>query len=100
ENDNSVDYDGRAQDQQVSISIRYFNPKAHAELYLEYGRRDHSYDWRDFILNPEHARAYLFGFSKLIKSDQKNTYYQIRGEIVHQQEAVNRYIRYEILNSY
>lgn len=100
ENENSVDYDSKAQDQQVSLNIRYFNPKANIELYAEYGRRDHSYDWRDFILNPEHARAYLVGFSKLIKTGRENVYYQVKGEIVQQKESVNRYIRYEFLNSF
>ncbi len=99
-NENSVEYDGKGQDQQVAISLRYFSPKANFDLYAEYGRRDHSYDWRDFILNPEHARAYLLGFTKLIKTGKKNVFYQARGEIVHQQESVNRYIRYEFLNTF
>ncbi|REG91493.1 capsule assembly Wzi family protein [Algoriphagus antarcticus] len=99
-NENSVEYDGNEQDQQAALSIRYFNSKANVELYAEYGRRDHSYDWREFILNPEHARAYLFGFSKFIKTSKENVFYQVRGEIVHQQESINRYIRYEFLNSF
>ena len=99
-NENSVEYDGKGQDQQVALSIRYFSSKANFDLYAEYGRRDHSYDWRDFILSPEHARAYLLGFTKLIKTGKKNVFYQASGEIVHQQESVNRYIRYEFLNTF
>ncbi|MBN3583036.1 hypothetical protein JYB64_11620 [Algoriphagus aestuarii] len=99
-NDNSVIYDGKGQDQQVALSIRYFNSNANFEIYAEYGKRDHSYNWREFILNPEHARAYLLGFSKIVKTQKQKEYYQIRAEIVHQQESVNRYIRYEFLNSF
>ncbi|PZX47688.1 capsule assembly protein Wzi [Algoriphagus chordae] len=98
-NDNSVDYDAKAQDQQVSFFLRYYNSKGNFEIYAEYGKQDHSYDWRDFILSPEHARAYLLGFSKLFKSGKQGEYFQLRGEIVQQAESVNRYIRYADLNT-
>lgn len=94
ENGNSVAYDTLAQDQQVSAFFRYVNTKAKFEIYAEFGRRDHSFDWREFILNPEHARAYLIGFSKLFQTGITEKFIQIRGEIIHQQESVNRYIRY------
>ncbi len=37
----------------------------HAEFYFEYGRDDLSHNVRDFILEPEYARAYIIGFRKL-----------------------------------
>lgn len=94
ENGNSITYDGRGQDQQVSLSMRYVVPKANFEIYAEYGRRDHAYNWRDFILNPDHARAYLFGFQKLFPIPERNSFLQVRGEMTQQQESVNRYVRY------
>jgi len=94
QNDNSVIYDGQRQDQQVSIFFRHFNPKSNFEVYAEFGKRDHIFNWRDFLMNPDHARAYLMGFSKLIKTEKKNVFYQIRAEIVQQKESINRYIRY------
>ncbi|UZD23041.1 capsule assembly Wzi family protein [Algoriphagus halophytocola] len=94
ENGNSVIYDSNGQDQQVTVSFRYLVPKGQFEIYGEFGRRDHSYDWRDFILNPEHARAYLFGFQKVFGLSEKDEYIQVRGELTHQQESVNRYARY------
>ncbi len=94
EDGNTVDYDGKAQDQQVSVFGRYLIPKAKAELYFEYGRRDHAYNWREFILNPEHARAYLLGFSKLFTLPNQDKLIQVRGEMTQQQESINRYIRY------
>lgn len=95
---NTVVYDMQAQDQQVAIFLRYFNAKGNFEVYAEYGRRDHSLNWREFILNPEHARAYLMGFSKLFKTADQEVFFQVRGELVQQAESVNRYIRYEFLN--
>ncbi len=52
-------------DQLLSSFIRWVLPKEHAEIYFEYGREDHSYNFRDFILEPDYARAYIFGFRKL-----------------------------------
>lgn len=98
-NDNSVVYDSKGQDQQVSFFLRYYNSKGNFEAYAEYGKQDHSYDWREFILNPEHARAYLLGFSKLFKTGKQGAFFQVRGEIVQQAESVNRYLRYADLNS-
>lgn len=93
-NGNSVSYDSKGQDQQVVVSFRYLVPSAIFEIYGEYGRRDHAFNWREFILNPEHARAYLIGFQKLIALNKLADYLQIRAEYTHQQESVNRYIRY------
>lgn len=94
DNGNTVIFDSKGQDQQVSVSFRYLVPKAQFEVYGEFGRRDHAFNWREFILNPEHARAYLFGFQKLFALARPDTYIQVRGEVTHQQESVNRYIRY------
>jgi hypothetical protein len=94
---NSVIYDQQAQDQQVSVFFRFKSVKGKFEVYSEFGKRDHNFNWREFILNPEHARAYLMGFQKLIQLPQSGKFLQIRGEIIHQQESVNRFIRYEQL---
>jgi hypothetical protein len=94
ENGNSVEYDDRAQSQQISIFGRYKITKAKAEVYFQFGRRDHALNWREFILNPEHARAYQVGFLKIATLPSTKKLLQIRGEITHQQESVNRFLRY------
>uniref|UniRef100_UPI004047181B capsule assembly Wzi family protein n=1 Tax=Algoriphagus sp. TaxID=1872435 RepID=UPI004047181B len=93
-NGNSVVYDDRRQSQQISIFGRFKMTKARAELYFQFGRRDHALNWREFFLNPEHARAYQVGFLKLTNFLNSDKLLQIRGEITHQQESVNRYLRY------
>uniref|UniRef100_UPI004048E603 capsule assembly Wzi family protein n=1 Tax=Algoriphagus sp. TaxID=1872435 RepID=UPI004048E603 len=93
-NGNSVEYDDRAQSQQISIFGRYKMSKAKAEVYFQFGRRDHALNWREFMLNPEHARAYQVGFIKLFDLPSTTKKLQIRGEITNQQESVNRYLRY------
>jgi hypothetical protein len=94
ENGNSVAYDGNGRSQQFVIYGKYSIKKAKADVYFEYGRRDHALNWREYILNPEHARAYIFGFLKLVDLKSSGKFLQFRGEITHQQESINRIIRY------
>ncbi|MCS4433110.1 capsule assembly Wzi family protein [Aquiflexum gelatinilyticum] len=91
---NPTQIDDEARDQQATIFGRFYNVNAKFEIYFEYGRRDHAFNWREFLINPEHARAYLIGFKKLVALRKNNKFLQLRGEITHQQESVNRYIRY------
>jgi hypothetical protein len=89
----STEYDDRLQSQQLTGFARIVIPKAKAEVYFEYGRRDHAVDWREFLLNPEHARAYILGFKKLI-SLPSQAFLQVNGEILQQQESINILTRY------
>ena len=94
EDGHTVDYDSRGQDQQVAMFGRYVLPQAKAEFYFEYGRRDHALNWREFTLNPDHARAYILGFGKLFALPATEKLIQVRAEMTQQQESVNRYVRY------
>ncbi|WP_234862470.1 capsule assembly Wzi family protein [Mariniradius sediminis] len=94
EDGNSVEFDSDGADQQISVTFRWVVPASHFEFYGEFGRRDHALNWREFILNPEHARAYMMGFMKLFPLNKPSRFLQVRGEMTHQQESVNRYVRY------
>jgi hypothetical protein len=94
ESGNSVEYDGRGQSQQIAVFGRIEFIKSKAEIYFQFGRRDHALNWREFTLNPEHARAYQLGFLKIHALPKTTKYLQVRGEITHQQESVNRILRY------
>ncbi len=83
--------------QQATVFGRYVFQRGKGEVYFQFGRRDHAFNWREFILNPEHARAYQFGFIKLAGLSGTSRLLQIRGEITHQQESINRSLRYGIL---
>jgi hypothetical protein len=93
-NGNSVDFDANGRDQTITLFGRLVVPKTKSELYFEFGRRDHAFTWGEYILNPEHARAFIFGFNQLFEVPDWNKTIQIRSEITHQQESVNRYVRY------
>ena len=89
----STEYDDRLQSQQLTGFARLVIPKAKAEVYFEFGRRDHAVNWREFLINPEHARAYLMGFKKLI-SLSNESFFEINGEILQQQESISILLRY------
>lgn len=88
------DRDSEGRDQQATFFGRWVNSKRHAELYFEYGRRDHAYNWREAILNPEHARAYLLGLQKLWQTGRSQRFVLLKSEVLHQQESINRLVRY------
>ena len=81
------------QDQQIAVFLRWLFQKANAEVYFEFGRRDHALNWRDFMMSPEHARAFLFGFSKLFQI-KKADYIQVRFELTQSQQSINHLLRY------
>lgn len=76
--------DAMGQDQLISVFMRYLFKEAHGEIYFEYGREDHSWDLRDFILEPAHSSAYILGLRKLfLLNHQKETYLQLIVESIH-----------------
>lgn len=97
EGGNSTTYDSQSQDQQLSIFFKFKSTKGKFEIYSEFGKNDHNLNWREFILNPEHSRAYLIGFTKLISLSKKEEFLQFRAEIIQQSESINRYLRYPVL---
>lgn len=83
----------RRQDQNVSVFTRWVIPAAKTEFYLEFSRNDHPLNWRELVLNPEHSRAYLIGFSKYIKLPINYTF-GIIGEMSQTQFSINNIIRW------
>ena len=69
-------------DQRASVVIRWLWQKEKMELYWELGKEDHSYNLRDYIVDPDHQRAYIFGLRKLIPLyAHKDQYIQVSIEL-------------------
>lgn len=75
--------DAKKRDQMISFFFRFILPKEKAEFYAEYGRNDHSQNARDFLLEPEHSRAYILGFSKTFENPKNDV--RLFGEITNLQ---------------
>ena len=76
---------GSSPDNQLaSIFARWVLPRSGLEVYAEYGREDHSWNLRDFILEPDHSGGYVFGLKKILRSSPEN-FYVIRAETMNLQ---------------
>lgn len=86
--------DTKRRDQLTSIFARWLFTQAKAEVYFEYGLNDHSYNTRDFLMAPEHSRAYTLGMRKLVPyKGRENEYIQVGVELTHMEQSIDRIIR-------
>lgn len=60
--DNVTGQDRR--DQILSVFGRWIFPESKFETYAEWGRGDHSWDLRDFLVEPAHNSTYILGLQK------------------------------------
>ena len=76
---------GQSPDNQLaSVFARWAFPKSGFEVYAEYGREDHNWDLRDFILEPDHSGGYVLGLTKILRSSPEN-FHAIRAETMNLQ---------------
>ena len=52
-------------DQMASLFFRWAMPDSRFEVYGEWGRGDHSWNYRDLIVEPEHASGFMAGMQKV-----------------------------------
>lgn len=69
-----------AENELASVFARWTFPAAGFELYAEHGHDDWYNDLRDLSQEPEHNRAYVIGFQKIM-GDRGDRLSAIRGEI-------------------
>jgi len=81
--------DQAKQDQYIAFAMRYVLPESKAEVYLQWGRNDHAYNLRDVIVEPEHTRAYVAGFRKLVQLNQADEFIQIGLEVTQLQKPAS-----------
>lgn len=106
--DGSNAADAAEKDQYISFFARYVLPESKAEVYFEYGRNDHSNDLRDALTEPEHTRAYVVGFRKLIPVRSADEFIQIGVELTQTEKPATRetrasetwYSHYQVLDGY
>lgn len=67
----------------AAVQARWVLPASGFEVYGEFAREDHSWDLRDFVLEPDHASAYMLGGRKVWVRD--GSLLSLRGELVESQ---------------
>ena len=80
--------DLRNRDQNFSLFARWVMAESRSEVYVQYGRNDFAWDLRDALVEPEHSRAYIAGYRKLIALSRANEYIQVGIELT-QMEGSN-----------
>ncbi len=91
---NSNTEDAKQRDQLISFFMRWVWPESRSEIYFQYGREDHSWNGRDAFLEPEHTRAYVAGFTKLLPLKQKNNeFIQVALELSQLESSNSNHVR-------
>lgn len=80
-------------DQLVSIFGRWVFEPAKAEIYGEFIRTDHPLNWRDLIINPEHARGYILGFTKYFPW-KEDIWIEVGLEMTQTENSINSMLRW------
>lgn len=78
-----------ARDQILSVFARWVLPASGFEAYAEWARNDHSWDLRDFILEPEHSQAYTLGFQKVLPASGGRLV-RLGGELTHLERDITQ----------
>ena len=85
---------GDGQDFAYALNVRQVLPAYHAEIYFEFARNDNVANFRDLILEPEHATAYTFGGSRVFILGN-NQFFQVKMELTHLQNPDTFLLREE-----
>ncbi|MFC1575178.1 oligosaccharide flippase family protein [Gemmatimonadota bacterium] len=77
-----ADTDGGSRENQLASGFfRWVFPTVGLELYSELAREDHSWDFRDFLVEPDHNDLFTVGLAKVWESGPSG-WWALRGELV------------------
>ncbi len=82
------------ENQLLSVFARWVAPRSGFEVYGEYGREDHNYDFRDFIMEPDHSGAFTLGLGKVWRRADAS-FLLFRGELVNTQRTHLHLVRHQ-----
>ena len=88
-----VNDDSKSWNQLADIFLRAVLPKSHAEFYFDYGWNDHSYNMRDFIMNPTHSASFIAGAQKRVEL-RKSIWLNLSGEVTHMEQTPDYLVRW------
>jgi hypothetical protein len=80
------------ENQLASAFVRWAFAPAGIEIYGEYGREDHSWDLRDFLMEIDQQRAYSLGIRKVWRQDE-NHLIGFRAEVLNGQVSNVKQVR-------
>jgi len=85
--------DSLGRDQMLSVFARWVMENAKAEIYAEYGRTDASWNLRDFLMSPQHSRAFVIGFTKLLPLEGASSFLELNLEFARFERSGTQLLR-------
>lgn len=82
--DRDDNVEAEVRNQLASVFFRAAFPGSGFEVYGEYGRDDHNWDFRDLVMEPDHQSAYVLGLSKVWKRSETERV-AVHGEVLSSQ---------------
>ena len=79
-------------DQMLSLFGRWVLEESGFEVYGEWARNDHSWELRDFLLEPEHSQAYTLGLQRAIELSGDRIL-ALSGELTHLERSTTVLVR-------
>ena len=90
ENDRSSDYEAQT-DQAAGLFFRWLWKESKAEIYAEFHYNDAKQNFRDLLLDSDHARAATIGIQKVFNSNNRN--YLFSWEWTQMEQTAGRVLR-------
>lgn len=69
-----------------AVFARWVLPESGFEAFFEWGREDYAWDLEDVLKEPDHSRAYVLGFQKLVER-ASGSRLRLWGELAHLEAA-------------
>lgn len=80
-------------DQAAGIYLRWLWPKSNAEFYAEFYYNDSKANFRDLLLDSDHARASTIGLQKIFLKKDTSNYYKFSWEWTQLEQTSSRILR-------
>jgi hypothetical protein len=80
--------------QLASIFLRWVLPGTGLEVYAEYGREDHNWNFRDMVMQPDHGAAWTGGFRK-VWTPGADRIAVLRGEVMNAEPSHLQHVRHQ-----
>ncbi|WP_256003236.1 capsule assembly Wzi family protein [Pedobacter deserti] len=93
DDETGIDEESQVRDQRLSLFGRWVMPESNAEVYFQFAKNDHNYNLRDALVEPEHQRAYIAGYRKLVPLVRSSDFIQFGIEFVQLEGSGNKNIR-------
>lgn len=65
----------------ASVFARWVLPESNAEFYAELYKGDHNVSFRDFLMEPQHGRAYTLGLQKVLEFGGPVNFVKVNAEV-------------------